>query len=72
MELTKKYGLYVASVKENVKRHRLKEPDKTKYEIYDAIKTTVPKCKNWKELTEALRKQGIKTDFRYNGTGHSI
>jgi type IV secretory pathway VirD2 relaxase len=37
MELTKKYGLYIAKGKENVKRHRLKEPDKTKYEIYDAI-----------------------------------
>ena len=72
MELTKKYGLYIASGKENVKRHRLKEPDKTKYEIYDAIKTTVPKCKNWKELTEALRKQGIKTDFRYNGNTDKI
>ena len=33
MELTKKHGLYIASGKENVKEHRLKEPDKTKYEI---------------------------------------
>ena len=72
MELTKKYGLYVASGKENVKRHRLKEPDKTKYEIFDAIKATVPKCKNWNALTEALRKQDIKTDFRYNGNTDKI
>ena len=71
MELTKKYSLYVASGKENVKRNRLQEPDKTKYEIYDAIKATVPKCKNWKELTEALRKQGIrfeKNDYPFNGS----
>ncbi|MDR3327364.1 MAG: relaxase/mobilization nuclease domain-containing protein, partial [Prevotellaceae bacterium] len=67
MELTKKYGLYIASGKENVKRERLKEPDKTKYEIYDALKATVPKCRNWKELTAMLQKQGITTDFRYNG-----
>ena len=33
-ELTKKYNLYFASGKEQVKRHRLKEPDKTKYELY--------------------------------------
>ena len=72
MELTKKYGLYVAQGKENVKRHRLKEPDKTKYEIYDAIKAAVPKCRNWKELTEALRKQGITTDFRKNGNTDKI
>jgi len=72
MELTKKYGLYIASGKENVKRHRLMEPDKTKYEIYDAIKAAVPKCRNWKELTETLSKQGIKTDFRYNGNTDKI
>ena len=72
MELTKKYGLYVAPDKENVKRYRLKEPDKTKYEIYDAIKAAVPKCRNWKELTETLRKQGITTAFRYNGNTDKI
>jgi hypothetical protein len=70
--LTKKFELYIASDKENVKRHRLKEPDKTKYEIYDAIKAVVPKCKNWKEFTELLRKQGTATDFRYNGTTDKI
>ena len=32
-ELTRKYNLYFASYKEQVKRHRLKEPDKTKYEL---------------------------------------
>ena len=72
MELTKKYELYIAPDKENVKRHRLKEPDKTKYEIYDTLKTTVPNCKNWKELTEALNKQGITTEFRYNGNTDKI
>ena len=72
MELTKKFGLYIAPNKENVKRHRLKEPDKTKYEIYDSIKAAVPKCKNWKELTETLKKQGITTDFRYNGSTNKI
>ncbi|KAA6337565.1 hypothetical protein EZS27_014352, partial [termite gut metagenome] len=66
MELTKKYGLYIASGKENVKRERLKEPDKTKYEIYDTIKAIIPGCKNWRELTAELKKQGITTEFRYN------
>jgi hypothetical protein len=67
MELTKKYGLYIASGKEDVKRHRLKEPDKTKYEIYDAIKATIPKCKNWKELNDALKKQDITISFKNKG-----
>jgi len=71
-ELTEKYGLYVAPDKQNVNRHRLREPDKTKYEIYDAIKATVPRCRNWNELTVALEKQGITTDFRYNGNTNKI
>jgi len=72
MELTKRYGLYIAPDKENVKRYRLKEPDKTKYEIYDTIKAAVPKCKNWDELIKALKKQGITTEFRYNGNTDRI
>ncbi|MDR1120849.1 MAG: relaxase/mobilization nuclease domain-containing protein [Dysgonamonadaceae bacterium] len=72
MELTKKYGLYIANGKENVKRHRLKEPDKTKYGIYDAIKATLPKCRNWQELTTELKRQGITTDFRRNGSTDKI
>jgi hypothetical protein len=72
MELTKKYGLYIAQGKENVNRHRLKEPDKTKYEIYDALKAAVSKCKNWNELSNELKRQGITTDFRYNGNTDKI
>ena len=49
-ELTEKYGLYLAPGKDDVRRERLREPDKTRYEIYDAIKGCLPKCKNWNEL----------------------
>jgi len=72
MELTKKYGLYIAKGKENVNRHRLKEPDKTKYEIYDSIKEALPKSRNWQELTTELKRQGIETDFRKNGNTDKI
>ncbi|GHT62335.1 hypothetical protein AGMMS50239_15380 [Bacteroidia bacterium] len=66
-ELTGKHGLYFAQGKENVKVHRLKEPDKTKYEIYDALKTTVSRCRNWDELKKELQKQGIAISFKYKG-----
>ena len=66
-DLTEKYGLYIASGKEQVKPHRLKEPDKTKYEVYNTIKDTLPKCKNWEDLTSALQQQGIETQFKYKG-----
>jgi hypothetical protein len=71
-ELTEKYGLYFAQGKENVKCHRLKEPDKTKYEIYDALKVAVPKCRNWNELKKEFQKQGITTDFKYKGNTDEV
>ena len=47
-ELTVRYGLYFAGGKEKVKEHRLKEPDKTKHEIYQALKTEIARCRDWK------------------------
>lgn len=72
MELTKKYGLYIASGKENVKEHRLKEPDKTKYEIYHTLQSAIPKCRNWQQLQTELQKSGITIDFRKNGSTEQI
>jgi hypothetical protein len=72
MELTKENGLYIASGKENVKEHRLKEPDKTKYEIYHALQSAISKCQNWQELKTKLLKSGITTELRKNGTTDKI
>lgn len=72
MELTKKYGLYIASGKENVKEHRLKEPDKTKYEIYHSLQSAIPKCRNWQQLQTELQKSGITVDLRKNGSTEQI
>lgn len=67
-ELTLKHGLYMASGKENVKWHRLKEPDKSKYEIYDILQTVLPKCHNWDELILQLQAQGISVGFKAKGS----
>lgn len=72
MELTKKYCLYIASGKENVKEHRLKEPDKTKYEIYHALQSAISKCRSWQELKTELLKSGITAEFRNNGKTDKI
>lgn len=70
-ELTVRHGLYFASGKENVKEHRLREPDKTKYEIFHALRDAVPRCHDWPELTAALRREGIATEFRMrSGTSY--
>jgi hypothetical protein len=71
-ELTREYGLYFAQGKENVKEHRLKEPDKTRYEIYHALQSAISKCLNWQELKAELLKSGIKTEFQNNGATDKI
>ncbi len=71
-ELTHKYELYYSTGKENVKQHRLREPDKTRYEIYDALKVSVPRCKDWKQLMRELDKAGIKTEFKTKGDTTTI
>lgn len=66
-ELTEKYGLYLAPGKDDVRREQLREPDKTKYEIHDAIKGSLPKCKSWNELEGKLKEQGIGVRYKYCG-----
>ncbi len=71
-ELTRKYGLYFANGKEHVKQHRLKEPDKTKYELYSILKTEVGRCGNWNILITNLRKQGVETSFKHRRNTEEI
>ena len=71
-ELTKKYGLHMANGKENVKRNRLKEPDKTKYELYDILKTEVGRCGNWNVLVVNLKRQGVEVHFKHKGQTNEV
>ena len=58
-ELTRKYGLHFANGKEQVKMDRLREPDKTRYELYQILKAEVGRCKDWQTLLDRLERQGI-------------
>ena len=71
-ELTAKYSLYFAGGKENVKEHRLKEPDKTKYEIYQALKAEIAQCRNWKDLLAHLKKQDIDVRFKFKSNSQEV
>lgn len=71
-ELTLKYGLYMSNGKENVKRNRLKEPDKTKYELYDILKTEVGRCGNWNVLVANLKRQGVEVKFKHKGQTNEV
>ena len=71
-ELTERYGLYFSSGKEHVNEHRLREPDKTKYEIYNAVRSALPNCSNWEQLVAALDRRGVAVLFKYKGTTDRI
>ncbi len=66
-ELTKKYGLHFANGKERVKIDRLREPDKTRYELYRLLKTEVGRCGNWNVLVNNFKRLGVDVQFKYKG-----
>ena len=72
VELKEKYGLYFGKGKDRVRTHRLKGNDKTKYEIYHAVKNSLSKSNSWKQLISELSRQGIKTEFKYRGRSNVI
>lgn len=71
-ELTEKHNLYISSGKENVKRQRLREPDATKYKIYDALVRYVPQSGSWIELQNRLREEGIEIGFKTKGSTSQV
>ena len=71
-ELTLKYGLHMAKGKDHVKTERLREPDKTKYELYSLLKTEVRKAGNWKELIAGLSEKGVDVRFKYKGNSDEV
>ncbi|WP_297628102.1 relaxase/mobilization nuclease domain-containing protein [uncultured Rikenella sp.] len=66
--LTEKYGLHLAPGKKSVRRERLRDPDKTKYEIYDAIKTSLPNCSSWNDLELRMKERGVSMRYKYCGS----
>ena len=71
-ELKEKYGLYLGKDKERVRTHRLKGNDKTKYEIYHAVRNSLSKSNSWKQFISELSRQGIITEFKYRGRSNVI
>jgi hypothetical protein len=71
-KLKAKHGLYFAEGKEQVKQHRLKEPDKSKYEIYTAVKNEIGKSRNWQQLQHRLAEKGITIQFKRKGQTDEI
>lgn len=71
-ELTKKYGLYMSTGKEHVNRDRLRQPDKSRYAIYDAISAALPNCCSWRQFCEALSEKDISVELVTKGNTDEV
>jgi len=71
-KLKDKYKLTYGKDKEKVKREKLKNPDKVKYHIHDAIKSVLPSCKNPADLRFGLEKYGVEIDYKFKRGSNEI
>ena len=71
-KLKEKYGLTFGKDKTHVNRNRLKEPDKTKYEIHRAVSFALPKSKSGEEFIKAVYKQGVRIQPKFKGNTNEI
>ena len=71
-ELTLAHGLYMAKAKEQVKEERLREPAKTKYQLYHILIRELEHCRHWEQLIAALEKEGITVEFKTKGNTNEV
>ena len=71
-DITLSHKLYMPQGKENVKIERLREPYRTKFEIWQALKDILNNVHSWEELKYSLRNQDIDILFKYKGETQEI
>ncbi len=71
-KLKDRHGLTYGKDKERVKREKLRNPDKAKYYIHDAIKSVLPDCKTPNDLRYNLQKFGIELEYKHKRTSSEI
>lgn len=71
-DMSQAYKLYMPQGKEHVNVDRLREPYRTKYEIWQVVKDVLNKVRSWEELKSYLHNQGIDILFKYKGTTQEI
>jgi len=71
-QLKDSYNLTYGKGKENVNLQKLKGAEQTKYEVYHAIKNTLPRVRNWKQFEQALSQQGISIEYKRKGQTDEI
>ena len=63
--LKDKYGLTYAEDKSKINVKKLHNPERVKYEIHNAVKAALKRCKTWEEFNEELKCRGIHLEFAF-------
>lgn len=71
-DITLSHKLYILQGKENVKIERLREPYRTKFEIWQALKNILNEARSWEGLKSYLHNQDIDIFFKYKGGTQEI
>lgn len=71
-DITLSHKLYIPQGKENVKIERLREPYRTKYEIWQVMQGVLNNARSWEELRSYLHNYNIEISFRYKGTTQEV
>ncbi len=71
-DITEREGLYMAPGKEEVKRNRLREPDKTRYRIFDIIKAELPRHTDFNSFIAAVESHGVECTLINNGITNKV
>lgn len=70
--LKEKYNLTFGQGKDKVNTQKLNDPDKVKYELYQAIKTALEESTEWIQFHGKLKRQGINIQFKYKGKSGEV
>lgn len=71
-DMSQVYKLYMPQGKEFVNIDRLREPVRTKYEIWQIIKGVLNDIRSWDELKSYLHERNIEMNFKYKGGTQEI
>ncbi len=61
--LKDKYGMTYAEDKSNTNVKKLHNPERVKYEIHNAVKAALKRCRTWEEFNEELKRRGVLLEF---------
>lgn len=71
-QLTFQHGLYFSGGKEAVKVDRLREPDKTKYKLYNELTQILAMSHDWSSFLAETRRRNIQVSFKYRGNTQEV